>query len=314
MSSNEPQRHAEASTQPHATPGGDWQISVPAAETSVYSDNGDRGARRSASGAASTGTSLKSNPEEENHARGQTGLQPDAPASSPTPRSEARVPGLQPDAPASSPTPRPEARIPGLEPDAPASSISPPSNSSRFTPARQHEVFLPLYDTELPLSAISKGLSRRRRSARYLLRPPSCMPSRAKTTMKRKRRKSKLMMDFMELRRDTTRFLSEFHRRALSTLMPNEAPGLIMSQITSRILPTITWRREEQEDKRPVSLREQSGKGDSTYPKIKAVEGGVEIIPGSEAVHLQGHLGQEQPQEHELGRVCVSRWTERKRL
>lgn len=31
------------------------------------------------------------------------------------------------------------------------------------------------------------------------------MPSRAKTTMNRKRRKSKLMMDFMELSRDTTR-------------------------------------------------------------------------------------------------------------
>ncbi len=40
--------------------------------------------------------------------------------------------------------------------------------------------------------------------------PKSCMPSRAKTTMKRKRRKSKLMMDFIELRRETTRFLNEF--------------------------------------------------------------------------------------------------------
>lgn len=40
--------------------------------------------------------------------------------------------------------------------------------------------------------------------------PKSCMPSRAKTTMKRKRRNSKLMMDFIELRREITRFLSEF--------------------------------------------------------------------------------------------------------
>lgn len=40
--------------------------------------------------------------------------------------------------------------------------------------------------------------------------PKSCMPSSAKTTMKRKRRNSKLMMDFMELRRETTRFRSEF--------------------------------------------------------------------------------------------------------
>lgn len=35
------------------------------------------------------------------------------------------------------------------------------------------------------------------------------MPSRANTTMKRKRRNSRLMMDFMELMRDTTRFLRE---------------------------------------------------------------------------------------------------------
>lgn len=40
--------------------------------------------------------------------------------------------------------------------------------------------------------------------------PKSCMPSRAKTTMKRKRRKSKLMIDFIEFRREMTRFLSEF--------------------------------------------------------------------------------------------------------
>ena len=39
--------------------------------------------------------------------------------------------------------------------------------------------------------------------------PKSCMPSRANTTMKRKRRKSKLMMDFMEFSRDTTRFLRD---------------------------------------------------------------------------------------------------------
>ena len=35
------------------------------------------------------------------------------------------------------------------------------------------------------------------------------MPRRANTTMKRKRRKSRLMMDFMELMRDTTRFLRD---------------------------------------------------------------------------------------------------------
>ena len=51
----------------------------------------------------------------------------------------------------------------------------------------------------------------KRRDERLTHWPPkSCMPSRAKTTMKRKRRKSKLIMDFMELSRDTTRFLREF--------------------------------------------------------------------------------------------------------
>lgn len=36
------------------------------------------------------------------------------------------------------------------------------------------------------------------------------MPSSAKTTIKRKRRNNRLMIDFMELSRDTTRFLKEF--------------------------------------------------------------------------------------------------------
>lgn len=39
--------------------------------------------------------------------------------------------------------------------------------------------------------------------------PKSCMPSRAKTTMNRNSRKRRLMIDFMELSRDTTRFRSE---------------------------------------------------------------------------------------------------------
>lgn len=39
--------------------------------------------------------------------------------------------------------------------------------------------------------------------------PNSCMPSRAKTTMNRNNRKRRLMIDFMELSRDTTRFRRE---------------------------------------------------------------------------------------------------------
>lgn len=43
-----------------------------------------------------------------------------------------------------------------------------------------------------------------------------------------------------------------------------------------------------------------------THPKVKAVEGGVEVIPSSEAVHLQSHLRQKQPQKHKLRRVCLA--------
>lgn len=41
------------------------------------------------------------------------------------------------------------------------------------------------------------------------LPPKSCIPKRAKTTMKRKRRKMREMMDFIEFIRDTTRFLRD---------------------------------------------------------------------------------------------------------
>lgn len=41
------------------------------------------------------------------------------------------------------------------------------------------------------------------------LPPNSCIPSKAKTTMKRKRRKSRLIMDFMELISETTKFLRD---------------------------------------------------------------------------------------------------------
>lgn len=42
----------------------------------------------------------------------------------------------------------------------------------------------------------------------------------------------------------------------------------------------------------------------ATYPKVEAVKRGVEIVPRSEAVHLHGHLGQKQTQEHKLCCVC----------
>ena len=116
------------------------------------------------------------------------------------------------------------------------------------------------------------------------LPPKSCIPNRANTTMKRKRRNSRLMMDFMELMRETTRFLSEaqylternhtypFFKyavlrgsfvemsrcptylvilkilrslSALSTLIPNDMPGRKKPHTTSKMLPTITCRRRQ---------------------------------------------------------------------
>ena len=99
--------------------------------------------------------------------------------------------------------------------------------------------------------------------------PKSCIPRRAKMRMKRKRRRRRDTMDFMEARRETTRFLKEDqyldqvrvigHRlsncllthlvtlkilrslRARRTERPKEpALGLKWVQITSKTLPLIT--------------------------------------------------------------------------
>lgn len=40
-----------------------------------------------------------------------------------------------------------------------------------------------------------------------------------------------------------------------------------------------------------------------THPKIEAVEGGPEVAPGPQAVHLQGHLCEEETQENKLCKV-----------
>lgn len=204
------------------------------------------------------------------------------------------------------------------------------------------------------------------------------MPSRAKTTMKRKRRNNRLIIDFMELSRDTTRFLKEFQylhtdiykniyrniraesafpvhrqtflmthlvtlkilsrRRARRTLIPNEAPGLMAAQITSKILPMITcednlisaaglhifqfqiftiqllhqynpfcYSSNNQTHFFPWNTSPESFESTqirTTHPKVKTVEWGVEVVLGSEAIHFHGHLSQKQAQEYKLGQVC----------
>lgn len=47
-----------------------------------------------------------------------------------------------------------------------------------------------------------------------------------------------------------------------------------------------------------------------TYTKVEAVERGMEVVPGSQAIHLQAHLRQEQTQEHKLCQVWGSRGME----
>lgn len=40
-----------------------------------------------------------------------------------------------------------------------------------------------------------------------------------------------------------------------------------------------------------------------THPEIEAVEGGPEVAPGPQAIHLQGHLCEEETQENKLCKV-----------
>lgn len=167
--------------------------------------------------------------------------------------------------------------------------------------------------------------------------PNNCMPSRAKTTMKRKSRNSKLIMDFIELSSDTTRFLKEFQylqaqtheyskvfsqtwassthtvlmthlvtlkiRSSLSarrTLIPNEAPGFIAAQITSKILPIITCRH------RLISAATSWVfiiLSRVTYPEVKTVERRVKVVLGSKTIHFHGHFNQEQTQEYKFCQI-----------
>ena len=51
---------------------------------------------------------------------------------------------------------------------------------------------------------------------------------------------------------------------------------------------------------RHLSSRYGALVGSRSHPEVEAVEGGVEVAAGAKAVHLHGHLGQEQPQEDKL--------------
>lgn len=65
------------------------------------------------------------------------------------------------------------------------------------------------------------------------LPPNSCIPRRAKTTMKRKRRKSKLMIDFIELIKETTKF-----RRDAQYL---QNPNIVAMNTEYKIIPKSPW-------------------------------------------------------------------------
>lgn len=46
---------------------------------------------------------------------------------------------------------------------------------------------------------------------------------------------------------------------------------------------------------------------EATHPKVKTIEWRVEVVLGSQAIHLHEHLCQEQAQEYKLSQVCPSR-------
>ena len=55
--------------------------------------------------------------------------------------------------------------------------------------------------------------------------------------------------------------------------MPNEAPGLIIAQITSKILPTITWRGgEDRKERKRREEREERGGGEERKEKTTREE------------------------------------------
>lgn len=68
------------------------------------------------------------------------------------------------------------------------------------------------------------------------LPPNSCMPSRAKTRMKRKRRKMRLMIDFIEFIRDTTRFLSDAQYLSITTNRGRDWVHLNSVEIRDKLL------------------------------------------------------------------------------
>jgi hypothetical protein len=87
-------------------------------------------------------------------------------------------------------------------------------------------------------------------SGRLKAPPNNCIPSSAKIRMNKKSRKSRDMMDLIELSSEITRFLKDDQyfvtlnilrrRRARSTERPNEDSGLNSDQITSKMDPEIT--------------------------------------------------------------------------
>lgn len=126
-------------------------------------------------------------------------------------------------------------------------------------------------------------------------------------------------------------------RRARSTLIPKEAPGLMAAHTTSKILPTITWTGKIQDpfNKRHLifiseltpciiilyqishnncnkcykSNTEGRAVSKETHPKVKAIERGMKVVSGSQSVHLQGHLYQEESQENKLRQVCQGKYS-----
>lgn len=54
----------------------------------------------------------------------------------------------------------------------------------------------------------------------------------------------------------------------------------------------------------PLNKGKTTRSSAQTYPKVKAVERRVEVIPWPQPIHLQRHLSKKQTQKNELCKIC----------
>ena len=139
--------------------------------------------------------------------------------------------------------------------------------------------------------------------------PKSCIPRRAKIRMNRKSRSKSEMMDFIELRRDITRFRSEDQYLEQKYVHQHVFPKCF----TVRFIHCEFEDPEKPESPQDIETErarfrlevspddlEDGARDDEA---VEAVETRLEVDPRTHGPHPQEHLEDEETQEHKLGRV-----------